>query len=149
MVARARQHDGADLLKAAFWDAARSYRRPQRIKRGTVRTHRVGVVAAVCAATVAAGLTLYAAVPVEWYSQSAYNEKYGFGPYENKVDGKTNAALARVLPELERFVERARGGPFSHPVDVQILPDKEFFEAYGQDDHSAASDDAVDLGFAG
>src|SRR3954454_7083226 len=134
MVARARQHDGADLLKLALWDAARSYRRPQRIKRGTVRTHRVGVVAAPCAATVLAGVALYAAVPVEWYSQSAYNKKYGFGPYEDKVDAKTNAALASALPELERFVEQARGGPFAHSVEVQILPDKEFLEVLGEDD---------------
>ncbi|MFL6238619.1 MAG: hypothetical protein ACJ735_03865 [Actinomycetes bacterium] len=111
------------------------------------RRRRGRRVAGVAIALTCLSVVAYNLLPVSWYSQRAYDRKYGFGPYENRLLPGTRAALARDVKDLQTFVEQQRGGTYRHPVSVEFLPDKQFRQALG-DDRGSASDEDIALGLA-
>lgn len=58
---------------------------------------------------------------------------------------KQSDALERALPELQAFVEEARGLGFRQPPDVQLLPDAAFEAKLQEDESATTTDDDADL----
>lgn len=66
------------------------------------------------------------AIPKSWYSQDALDKSKGIGRYAGVLTPAQQASVNRLIPRLEAFVARDRGGAFPSGTSVRYLPDRRF-----------------------